>query len=150
MIRAVDHYRIYAALSSEAREGWVWLPRIADLTSKTIRIRRSNYSVVCEKRIVDTNFRAEYHSRPNTKTLPDTDDFIVISTWYKEKLGIFAETECTLQIQNADGFVDKHFRAFLDHPNPAIRVSIVMGTISLALGVLGPGLAILSIVLALR
>lgn len=141
----LTHYKVFPALHSESREGWVWLPQCANLTARNIRIRNRGTSIVCERRLADANFRTIYGSETG-KTLPDNSNFIVMSSWYRERLGILAtQIECTLDLQDAGNLRDKHVYTFLDHPNPAVRVSILMGLISLFLGFVGVVLGMLSL-----
>jgi hypothetical protein len=143
----LDSYWIYAALHEETKEGWVWLPANPALTSIHVHIRNphNNRSVYCERRTADENFRQTYNSPSGTKRLPESEKFIVLNSWYREQLGIFdTKIAMPLDIQDAPGWMAA-LRAFTAHPNPAIRVSMVLAFISLALGLTGIAIGLLSL-----
>jgi hypothetical protein len=143
----LDSYWIYAALHEETKEGWVWLPPNPALTSIYVDIRNphNNKSVVSERRTADQNFREIYNSTPGTTRLPESDKFIVVNSWYRERLGIFdTKIAMPLDIQNAPGWL-AGLRAFKAHPSPAIRVSFVLAVTSVVLGFLGALLGLVSL-----
>jgi hypothetical protein len=149
MIPWLNHYRIFASLHAESREGWVWLPQCAHLTSHNVRISSKGRAVVCERRIADKNFRRVYEGETNS-SLPD-DNFIVISQWYRDRLGIFStRTESTLLIEDAKTLKASYVDAFLGHPSPIVRVSITLGLVSAVLGIIGVAEGIISLYLARR
>jgi hypothetical protein len=146
-------YLICASLHEEAKEGWVWLSSSADLTSFYVRILnpRNGRSVVCEWRSMDDNFRKVYDSTEGTKKLPASGSFIVVSDWYRRSLGILdTQIHMPLEIQDANSIRERYVLPFLHHPNPAIRTSILMGIISLGLGILGLLLGGVGVFLAAR
>jgi hypothetical protein len=55
-----NHYLILAALDSETKEGWVWLPLSARWNTEVVVIKYHNRSVICERRVADANFRRLY------------------------------------------------------------------------------------------
>lgn len=149
----LSDYKVFAALHSEARDGWVWLPSTANLAGAVIRIRnpRNNRSIVCERRSVDTNFRQTYGAGGGTLPLPDGGGFVVISDWYRRLLGILdTKIDIPLEIEDADGIWAKYVSLFIQHPSPVVRTSIVLALVSFALGVSGLALGILSVCLALK
>jgi hypothetical protein len=135
----MTNFKIYAALHAEAKEGWIWLPRDAALAGDHVRIRnpRNGLSIVCEGRTADENFIDLYNSTKGTIHLSEGSQFIVMSAWCRQKLGIFdTKTEQPLDVKNAAGWLAA-YRSFRSHPSPAIRASILLGAISLALGIVG-------------
>jgi hypothetical protein len=131
----LSHYRVFAALHDEAREGWVWLPSTPILVAGHIRIRnpRNGRTIVCEMRVADANFRKVYGGQGATFHLPGAGDFIVISDWYRRLLGILdTQNHIPLEIEDANSWWLRYVVAFVRHPSPAIRTSIVLGLISLA------------------
>jgi len=135
----VRNYRIYAALHEEAKEGWVWMPLDPDLSADHVSVRnpRNGRSIICERRTADKNFQDVYNSAKGTIPLTESSNFIVMNAWYRERLGIFdPKAEMPLDVTNASGLW-ACYRAFQLHPNPAIRTSILLAAISLALGVAG-------------
>jgi hypothetical protein len=143
------NYRIFAALHGEAKEGWVWMPLDPDLTTDLILIRnpRNGLSIVCERRTADENFRQAYNSTDGTISLPESDSFIVMNGWYRQRLGLLdTRVAVPINVENAMGWW-MSYRSFRQHPSPAVRVSITLGAISLVLGVLGFVLGAVSLIL---
>ena len=135
----MNNYRIYAALHEEAKEGWVWMPLDSNLTAGLVQIQnpRNGRSITCERRTADDNFREGYNSTKGTVPLPSSGDFIVMNAWYRERLAIFdTQKEMPVDARNAVGWW-ACYRSFRLHPNPAIRTSMLLAVISLALGVAG-------------
>jgi hypothetical protein len=131
-------YMIYAALHEESKEGWIWLPSAPGLSTDYVGIHnpRNGRVVVCERRTADENFRKLYDSAGSTIQLAETHRFVVMSAWYRERLGIFdTRAEVPLEIENRSGLWAA-YRAFSQHPSPAIRMSIGLAALSIMLAIL--------------
>jgi hypothetical protein len=135
----MNKYKIYVALHEEAKEGWVWLPFDSNLSADyaSIRYPGTGWSVVCERRIIDKNYRNVYNSTGGTIHLAENGRFVVMSAWYRQKLGIFdTEPDVPLEIKDATGW-PAMYRASRQHPSPAIRISISLALLSVFLGLAG-------------
>lgn len=130
-----DHYLILAALDSETKEGWVWLPLSAKWNTSIVLIKFHDRSVICERRVADANFRRLYQ-RETGVTLP-AENFVVINAWYRQHLGI-NDTQVTLplEIEEEDGFWANHVSVFRQHPQALVRTNILIALASIGLGIL--------------
>jgi hypothetical protein len=149
----LSHYKVFAALHVEAREGWIWLPPNPNLTPGTVEVRnpRNGRSIVCEMRLADTNFKRVYNAQDGTRHLPDVGDFVVISDWYRRCLGILdTKSEIPLELEETTNRWSRYVRLFVEHPSPVVRTSIVLGLVSFGLGGLGLLLGLLSVWLSVR
>lgn len=130
-----DHYLILAALDSETKEGWVWLPLSAKWNTSIVLIKFHDRSVICERRVADANFRRLYQ-RETGVTLP-AENFVVINAWYRQHLGI-NDTQVTLplEIEEEHGFWANHVSVFRQHPQALVRTNILIALASIGLGIL--------------
>jgi len=131
-------FALFAALHEESRAGWVWVSPGDSPEATFIRIRRreAKRAVVCERRIVDDNFRRYYNERPYTNKLPDSGPLLVISDSYRTALGISKAREAELELSEA-GFWSRHLTAYNHHPDAAIRLGVRLGLLSVVLGFFG-------------
>jgi hypothetical protein len=85
-------YTIYAALSDEVKEGWVWLrePQMLAFTPIEIHNPVTGRSVYCECRRIDSNFMRKYNELPRI-TIDDHKRALVISEWVSRRTGSFGE-----------------------------------------------------------
>jgi hypothetical protein len=146
-------YRIFAAVSDEASEGWIWFkdPSFPTRTIVKVRNPKTGRIVFCESRQIDANFVEGYNERPHTQNIEDNAEALVISAWYRDALGGF-ETTCQSKKQvelditpariRVEFGVWGSLRAACHQPNIAVRV----GT---RLGVLGAWLGLVALVPAL-
>jgi len=135
----MSSYKIYVALDTEKKEGWVWLPFDAGLSADFVAIRNptNGWKIVCERRTVDENFRDVYNSTGSTIHLPEGGRFIVMNAWYRQRLGILdTKPDVSLEVSNSRGWLAM-YRASRQHPNPAIRMSISLAVLSIFLGLAG-------------
>jgi hypothetical protein len=135
----MSSYKIYVALDAEKKEGWVWLPFDAGLSAEFVAIRNpaNGWKIVCERRTVDENFRDVYNSTGGTIHLPEAGRFIVMSAWYRQRLGILdTKPDVPLEVSNSTGWLAM-YRASRQHPSPAIRMSISLAALSVFLGIAG-------------
>ncbi|HEV3275561.1 MAG TPA: hypothetical protein VG860_01990 [Terriglobia bacterium] len=140
-------YTIFAALSDQTNEGWVWFSNPALDTRTIVRLRHPQTGRVlfCESRKIDANFLTQY--KQQTQEIEKPDEALVISEWYRDALGGFPTTRMSgsqvkLEITPAQIPGWRSLRASCHHPDIAVRV----GT---RLGVLGAWLGLVSLVPAL-
>jgi hypothetical protein len=140
----MEPFLILAALDSETKEGWVWLPLSSKWTTDAVSIKHHDHSVICERRVVDKNFRRLYETETGA-TLPTDDNFIVINAWYRQRLGINdTKVKLPLEIREEPGLCAKHISVFWQHPNALVRTNILIALVSIGLGILGVVLGIVS------
>ena len=138
----------YASLHEESKSGWVWVPPSEDLNSEFIEIinKENQKSIICERRIIDDNY-IERYNKGNTKKIKsdDVDTIFIINEYYRNKLGGLATQKgVELNILNADGFCNERIKAYLDHPDPYLRMGIILGMIFVGLGILSLTLGLFS------
>ena len=139
-------FTVYAALKDHAHEGWVHLHDPGCRTRGIIRISNSSTSrhIYCEALQIGSNFEGEYRESKSTFVL-DKNAALVVGKWYREKLGgIATESQATLTIQQCDGMWGS-FRACVDHPQLAIRLTTRLAILSVALGITSLALGLLSL-----
>jgi hypothetical protein len=141
----MDNFLVLAALASEVKEGWVWLPLSASWSTNLVRIAYHDRSVICERRVVDANFRRLYEGETGTP-LPPTENFAVINAWYRQRLGINdTQIRLSLEIEEENGFWARHVSAFWQHPQAVVRTNILVALVSIGLGFLGLFLGLVSL-----
>lgn len=140
-------YTIFAALSDQTNEGWVWFSNPPLHTRTIVRVHhpKTGRVVFCESRKIDPNFLTQYKQQKQGIEKPD--EALVISEWYRDALGGFPTTKMSgdqvkLDITPAQIPGWRSLRASCHHPDNAVRV----GT---RLGVLGTWLGLVSLVPAL-
>lgn len=140
----MSKWLIFPALHEEAKEGWVWVSRLHNpmTTHIFLKNRTNGRRVVCEQRLVDDNFRRIYNANPRAP-LPHGEDFLVVSAYYRERLGLpsVAESAPDLEVLPSRGPI-AGLRAGMAHPSSAIRTATWLGLLSLALGGLSVVLAL--------
>jgi hypothetical protein len=138
-------YQIRSALHEEAKEGWVWIfpPQRPSTIHIQIRNSATGRTVVCEQREIDANFRWLYNARQLTRSLPPDENVIVISSYYRDRLGVAVDTDDPqdLNITATRGPL-AGLSAGLKHPASVVRTATWLGILSVLLGVLSFGLAI--------
>jgi hypothetical protein len=141
----MEPFLILAALDTETREGWVWLPLPSKWAADVVSIKHDSHSVICERRVVDENFRRLYESETRA-TLPTNESFIVINAWYRQRLGInSARVKVSLEIREERGLWEKHVSVFWHHPSAIVRSNIQVALVSIGLGIVGLVLGIVSL-----
>ena len=141
----MDNYLILAALASEVKEGWVWLPLSASWSADLVCITYHDRSVICERRVADANFRRFYEEETGAP-LPTTENFVVMNAWYRQHLGINdTQIRLSLEIREANSFWTRHVGVFWQHPQAAVRTNILVALVSVGLGILGLFLGLVSL-----
>ncbi len=141
-------YQVFAGLHEESKEGWIWLSPGHEHLSDYVRVRNpgTSKSVVCERRLLDENFRSFYNQRGGTIALPDLGDVVVMNWWFRKHLGdIATQADVRLDVASATWW-ESHITASWHHPHPAVRVGLTLGFISVGLGFLGLVLGIIGLV----
>jgi hypothetical protein len=147
------NFEIFRALKNQVNEGWVWILREAvehttgdpNNERPTVKISSKNGSqVVCEARIIYGTFVRDYDELPDAnertkngdRKLKDAENPIIISAWYRWKLGIKKDDKkVDLEIFDTDCPIDKLLACY-HHPQITVRVSYWLGIIGVALGIL--------------
>ena len=130
MTKTIKGVLVLEADKEEMHKGWV---RISE--KKRCGIKSSSYVKLsyCKKSVftqVRGNLRGE-------------NGILNISEWYRDFLGLKDDPSEKVDLKLSDQRqVFYWLRALMSHPDDAIRLSIGLATISIALGVLGVGLAI--------
>lgn len=131
--------RIYACLTDDVSDGFVWLSRPGLPSRAIVKITspENRRSIHCEALQFDENFVRHYNESPSRIKIENQDDSIVMSGWYRAKLGdLERQRDYPLKVVIANGAAGK-LLACIGHPQVAIRVAVWLGIISVALGVVG-------------
>jgi hypothetical protein len=125
-------------------ESWVWLkdPQLPPRAVVRIKSQSTGKSVHCEALQIDENFIAEYNNSPRS-FIRDSNDVIVLSQWYRARLGgIQPGEDHDLEVIHV-GSAMGQLRACLGHPQQVVRLATWLGLLSVALGAVGVVLALL-------
>lgn len=140
----MSYWHVFPALHEEAKEGWVWTSRLDGPTTLHVLLKKPNGGprVVCEQRLIDRNFHNFYNQRTRT-SLPDEGDVLVISAYYRERLGLSlsAGDSANIEVLPLRGPI-AGLRAGVAHPSSAIRTATWLGILSALLGALSLALAV--------
>jgi hypothetical protein len=138
--------KLFAARQEDAHQGWVWLQN-ADLPARSvvkIKNLENQKAIYCETLQIDANFLAQYNVPPR-KRIDRPSEALVISDWYRIKLGgLQTQVEVSLEIVPRN-FWFGPFIACIEHPQLAVRLASWLGGIGLVLGVIGFILGIISV-----
>jgi len=139
-------YQIRPALFEEVKEGWVWLSPAATPFPGHIRIYSPAMRrwIVCEQRVIDTTFRRIYNDPSKGRTLPSQGSVLVISAYYRDRLGLESDggSDIELEIRQARGPIAGVI-AGVTHPSSAVRTATWLGLLSIVLGGLSLGIALI-------
>ncbi len=140
-------YELHTAIWDDIESGSIWISAPA-LTSRTIvhvRNTLNNQSLRCEVKMVDAYYLKRF-SEQTGRTVDETSPQVFINAWYRKALGVTArEGPIELEIVADDSLRGK-VRACLQHPQVVVRIATILGLWSVALGVIGLALGILSLV----
>ena len=128
--------KVYAALSEDINNGWVWLPQNVVAARNVVKIfyPTTGKTLFCEALSIGFNFKKRYNEQAKYK-IKDPNSAIIINEWYRHKLGILKTQEIeNLEISPFDNWWGK-LRAALHHPQTAVRLATTLGIISVALGI---------------
>lgn len=136
--------KVFAALSEDINNGWVWIPENLIVERTIIRVKNSTSGKViyCEALQIGDNYIKRYNANDHTHRISDKNKSIVISEWYRKKLGIpRTQLEEELEIVDTDNPWGR-LRASLHHPQIVVRVAMELAILSVVLGALGIALAL--------
>jgi len=138
--------KIYASLDDHIGDGIVWLRKPGLPARCVVRITNpeTKRSVFCEALQLEENFLKRYN-QPSRHTIEDSASAIVMSGWYRIHLGgLQTQQEYVLEVTVADSWCGK-IRACMQHPQIVVRVAVWLGLVSVALGVFGVILGVISV-----
>ena len=130
---------VYATLKDDLGEGFVWLKDPALPPRCVVKMTNpvTKQSVFVEALQIEDNFLCLYKESPRTKNIIKPNESIVISGWYRARLGdISTQEECDLDIKKANGYYGK-IRMCMYHPQTVVRVAVWLGILSSVLGLVG-------------
>jgi hypothetical protein len=136
-------YDIYAALSDDDKDGWVWLqePHLPPFTPIEIHNPKTGRSVYCECRLIDENFLRNYNQRPRV-VIEDAAKALVISGWYRDALGGIETARhsghrAQLKIRRLRLLGWRQVRCACHHPDAIARIGTRLGILGAWLGFIG-------------
>lgn len=141
-------YKVFASLYDDLNSGWIWIPVQKDLKSMDyieIKTTLNKKRVICNCRIIDDNFRHLYNQR-HTNKIDDTNSAIVISYYYRYKLGeLKTGQEYEFEIRRLKSFIPlcTEIRANLQHPDNVVKLATCLALLSVLLAILSIVLSIL-------
>jgi hypothetical protein len=137
-------YTIYAALTEEENEGWIWFEQPNFKTRTLVKVYNpdTNRSILCVSRHIDENFLRRYNGRCHIITITNPSKSLVINEWYRDALGGFATTfhsghDLTLIITPLKLWGWRDVRAACQHPDIVARIGTRLGLVGTWLGVVG-------------
>jgi hypothetical protein len=137
--------RVFASLVDDMNHGWTWVPEKVMRERAVVKIKNvdAGKSVFCEVLPIGENYLHRYNANNRTHQIIDANSTIVVSEWYRRKLGVdntFDTVDFEISIcENAYG----HLRACFHHPQIVVRLATELGVISASLGLLSVIMAIL-------
>lgn len=131
--------KLFASLAEDINNGWVWLPESLVGERAVIRIKNKNTGkvVYCEALQIGENYLKRYNTNDRTYPIKEKNTSIVMSEWYRKKLGIAkTQEEIEFDVATKDNPWG-HLRASLHHPQIVVRLAMELAIISVVLGVIG-------------
>jgi hypothetical protein len=137
-MKTSEDYTIYAALTEEENEGWVWfsVPTLRPRTVIKVRNPHNGRSVFCLSRQIDPNFLGRYNNHPR-KTINEGGGkkTLAINAWYRDALGALdTQTDVCLEISTPRLPFWRDIRAACHHPDIVARVGTRLGLVGAWLG----------------
>jgi hypothetical protein len=136
---------IYAAQEADVNQGWVRLGG-HDFPHRSIvrlSVRESGKVVHCEVLSIDQNFLRTYNQPPRIQ-ITEPQSALVTAEWYRRRLGVGTRTEAEIDVTAANCIWGR-IRACLDHPQVVVRLAVILALWSVALGLIGAALGIISL-----
>jgi hypothetical protein len=130
-------YRVLVALVHDVTEGLVWANTEGLDPRSVIRIKNklNGRKVYCECLEIDENFLEEYNKPPRVFLQRDNNT-IVMSEWYRKKLGgLRTKEEYDLSIKRSNNWWGQ-LCACLHHPQIVVRLAITIALMSACLRIL--------------
>lgn len=131
--------RVFASLSEDINNGWIWLPE--GIINERIVIRLKNVNsgktVYCEAIAMGVNYLARYNENKNTVKIYDYQKAIVMNEWYRKKLSIpSTQIDIEFDVTKKDNLWG-YLRASLHHPQIVVRLAMGLAIFSFILSILG-------------
>lgn len=137
--------KVYPALKEHIDIGGIW-HNFEKLPARcTIKLVYKNKTIYCESLYIDDNFIRLYNKDPRQFIDKNTKS-IVISEWYRLKLGISKHHEYGFEYRKNRNLIN-NIKASLTHPQLAIRISVWLGIVSVILGMVGVVLGAMPLIL---
>lgn len=139
--------KLFAALSDDAHQGWVWLQDASLPARCVVKItnQANGRSIYCEALQFENNFLTEYNKPPRF-TIEYPASSLVIGAWFRAGLGnLRTQSEVSLSIKRCSSPWGQ-FRACTHHPQIVVRLATWLGGIGLVLGLIGVVLGLWSLV----
>jgi len=136
--------RVFASLAEDINNGWVWVPEklVGERTIVRIENRESGKAVYCEALQIGRNYLKRYNTNDRTYRIGDKGASIVMSEWYRKKLGIKeTRTDIEFDVTEKD-YLWGHLMASLHHPQIVVRLAMKLAILSVILGLIGVFLGI--------
>lgn len=131
--------KVFASLSEDINNGWVWVPDsiVGERTVVRIKNCQSGNVVYCEALQIGDNYLKRYNTNDCTYRINDKHGAIVMSEWYRKKLRIQeTQTEIEFEVRKKDHLWG-HVRASLHHPQIVVRLAMKLAILSVVLGAIG-------------
>jgi hypothetical protein len=122
-------YEVFAALHEESASPWVWLSTPSFPSRTLVRIRHERKSVWCDYRLIDKNFVTVYNERENTRKIQEPASAIVISDWYRSRLGVETGKSVRLEVVACDNWWCE-LNLYRHHPDRIGRLAASLGILS--------------------
>jgi hypothetical protein len=139
--------KVFASLSEDINNGWVWVPESLVGERSVVRIKngKSGKVIFCEALQIGENYLTRYNTNDRTYRIDDKNKTIVMSEWYRKKLGIpETQTEIEFEVMKKDNPWG-HLRASLHHPQIVVRLAMKLAILSIVLGAIGVYLGVVGI-----
>jgi hypothetical protein len=136
--------KVFASLAEDINNGWVWVPEhiVRERTVVRITNKNSGKVVYCEALQIGENYLKRYNTNDKTYPIKDKDASVVMSEWYRKRLGIAkTQDEIELDVVPKDNPWG-HIKASLHHPQSVVRLAMELAILSAVLGALGVWLGI--------
>jgi hypothetical protein len=122
------HLRVFASLIDDMSNGHVWLsdPSLGLRSIAKITNTQTDKTIYCEALQIDDNFLNAY-AAPHRKPMTDPESAIVMSHWYRSRLGI-GRTQVAPPFRVTRALWGwGQFRACTGHPQVVVRVAVWLG-----------------------
>ena len=136
--------KVFASLAEDINNGWVWVPEslVGERTVIRIENKKSGKVVYCEALQIGENYLKRYNKNNSTYQIHDKNSSIVMSEWYRKKLGITKTQEEIEFVIVTNDNPWGHLRASLHHPQIVVRLAMELAIISVVLGAIGAYLGV--------
>lgn len=137
---------VFTALATDIQSGAVWLPSqyVHDGRLVAITNQSQDKKIYCEAIPIGEAFRHRYNEIASVP-IDNSDTCIVLSHWYRARLGCKQNSEVELDIRPSNGLWGS-FQASIGHPQIVVRLATRLAVWSVFLGLLGVALGVLGIV----